>query len=108
QNTDGGWGGAKGVSSSIEETATAVDALTRFAPGSGSDFESTLTRGVHWLVGSTHRGCQTPASPLGLYFARLLYFEELYPLIFSIGSLARARGALVSNRRARYHLDKQG
>ena len=29
-------------------------------------------------------------SPLGLYFARLWYYEELYPLIFALEGLAGA------------------
>jgi hypothetical protein len=31
---------------------------------------------------------------VGLYFARLWYFEELYPLIFAIGGLSGARDCL--------------
>jgi squalene-hopene/tetraprenyl-beta-curcumene cyclase len=31
-----------------------------------------------------------PATPVGLYFARLWYAEELYPLIFAAGALESA------------------
>jgi squalene-hopene/tetraprenyl-beta-curcumene cyclase len=83
QNADGGWGGAGGVESSIEETALAVAALSRYTEG----VESALCRGVGWLVREKNRG---PA-PIGFYFAKLWYFEELYLLIFSVGALAGAR-----------------
>jgi squalene-hopene/tetraprenyl-beta-curcumene cyclase len=36
-----------------------------------------------------HQGRSTPASPIGLYFARLWYFEELYPLIFALCALSK-------------------
>ncbi len=93
QNTDGGWGGDGGVPSSIEETALAVDALATASLHSAfriphSAIEAAC-RGAHWLITSTHRGQSTPASPIGLYFARLWYFEELYPLIFALSALSK-------------------
>ena len=36
-------------------------------------------------------GRSLPASPIGFYFAKLWYFEKLYPLIFTAGALARAQ-----------------
>ena len=36
-------------------------------------------------------GQSTPASPLGFHFAKLWYFERLYPMVFTVGALARAR-----------------
>jgi squalene-hopene/tetraprenyl-beta-curcumene cyclase len=90
QNADGGWGGAPGAPSSIEETSLAVSALAR-ARSDGSEVE----RGVAWLIEATGRGTHTPVSPIGLYFARLWYFEELYPLIFAVGALADARRILL-------------
>jgi len=91
QNADGGWGGDASVVSSIEETALAVDALAA-AHGSCADPSGVLQaayRGAQWLITSTDRGTSLPASPIGLYFARLWYFEELYPAIFSLSALAR-------------------
>jgi squalene-hopene/tetraprenyl-beta-curcumene cyclase len=90
QNRDGGWGGAPGVASSIEETALAVQALS--CRWDAEDSSSCIRRGVEWLIESTNRGTRTPVSPIGLYFARLWYFEELYPLIFALGALTRVRG----------------
>lgn len=92
QNGDGGWGGAKGVPSSIEETAIALDALaTEPAAGRQPATDRAVTRGVQWMMDVTDHGHRTPPSPIGFYFARLWYFEELYPLIFSLGALARVR-----------------
>jgi squalene-hopene/tetraprenyl-beta-curcumene cyclase len=89
QNDDGGWGGARGAPSSIEETALALDALLRLGPP-----DERTERGVQWLVEHTERGTRFPPAPIGFYFARLWYYEKLYPLIFAVGALHRARGWL--------------
>jgi squalene-hopene/tetraprenyl-beta-curcumene cyclase len=83
QNPDGGWGGMKGTPSSVEETALAVDAL---AGRSGS--HGAVEQGAMWLVRAIGDERLTPA-PIGLYFARLWYFEQLYPLIFTTSALGR-------------------
>ncbi|MEN6577621.1 MAG: prenyltransferase/squalene oxidase repeat-containing protein [Phycisphaerales bacterium] len=88
QNADGGWGGADSVASSIEETAVAVDALATAGPDSPAAVGAAC-RGAQWLIASTNRGASLPASPIGLYFARLWYFEELYPLLFTLCALCR-------------------
>lgn len=89
QNSDGGWGGGQGAPSSIEETSLAIHALT-----ASSASLSILERGMRWLIQATDEGRQTPHAPIGLYFARLWYFEELYPLIFAAGAAVRARAKL--------------
>ena len=63
QQDDGSFG-------TIEETALAVAATGD-------------ARGRHWL---TTRAAFEPA-PIGLYFAKLWYFEKLYPLIFTVAAL---------------------
>jgi squalene-hopene/tetraprenyl-beta-curcumene cyclase len=87
QNPDGGWGGGPGAPSSVEETALAVQALASTSAGA---------RGVRWLIENTGGGLCFPSAPIGLYFAKLWYFEELYPLIFSCGALLAAKGFLPS------------
>lgn len=90
QNADGGWGGGA-TRSSIEETGVALQALAvARSPGAT---QATL-RGSRWLIAETNEGRETPPAPIGLYFARLWYYEELYPLIFSLAALSRARAAL--------------
>lgn len=90
QNGDGGWG-AGATPSTIEETGVALQALalTRHSQTSGVD--AAIARGARWLVRATDEGRQTNAAPIGLYFARLWYYEELYPLIFALRGLAAAR-----------------
>ena len=103
QNADGGWGGAKGVVSSIEETALAVDAL---AESLSVDAESTsedsvrsaLGDGTEWLILRVQDGDPFTSSPIGLYFASLWYSEELYPLVFSLSALSKAQGVFGSAR----------
>jgi squalene-hopene/tetraprenyl-beta-curcumene cyclase len=89
QNADGSWGGARGIPGSIEETALAVEALARSGahePAGGDP----VARGLVWLAGATDHGRRFPASPLGLYFARLWYSEELYPIIFTAAACEAA------------------
>jgi squalene-hopene/tetraprenyl-beta-curcumene cyclase len=88
QNADGGWGGAPGVVSSLEETGLALSALASFA--SDAEVAGAMLRGVAWIVERTDAGRVTPAAPIGLYFARLWYFERLYPLIFGVAALRAA------------------
>ena len=40
-------------------------------------------------MAATDEGRKTPPSPIGLYFASLWYYEELYPLIFATGAAIR-------------------
>jgi squalene-hopene/tetraprenyl-beta-curcumene cyclase len=84
QNADGGWGGAKGIDSSIEETAVALQACAAHVQLAGQE---TITRACRWLVETTKGGVRTPATPIGFYFARLWYYEDLYPVIFAMGAL---------------------
>jgi hypothetical protein len=44
------------------------------------DLAGAICRGVDWLIGTTDRGRVTEPSPIGFYFAKLWYFEKLYPL----------------------------
>ena len=86
QNADGGWGGAGGLPSSIEETALAVEALAGIEQAGASE---AVSRGAAWLVRNTERGTRFPATPIGLYFARLWYSERLYPVMFTVSALSR-------------------
>jgi squalene-hopene/tetraprenyl-beta-curcumene cyclase len=87
QNPDGGWGGTAGVPSSIEETALAVDALL----DGGSEADEAVQRGLAWLVREVEAGGLNNPTPIGFYFAKLWYFEKLYPMICTVAALGRAR-----------------
>jgi squalene-hopene/tetraprenyl-beta-curcumene cyclase len=94
-NADGGVGAAPGLPSTIEETALAVEALARVAVGSADAAlreraAAAAERGVEWLVEHTAGGTKFPAAPIGLYFAKLWYDEELYPLAFTVAALERS------------------
>ncbi len=96
QLADGGWSGGfagprnaagAGLVSSIEETALAVESLLE------SNEIATVKAGVEWLVrAATQRGWSAP-SPIGFYFAKLWYFERLYPLVFLVSALGAASAA---------------
>jgi squalene-hopene/tetraprenyl-beta-curcumene cyclase len=95
QNADGGWGGSRAVASSIEETGVVLSAL---CPAVADEDESrnaaAIARGRQWLIDATAEGKDMAAAPVGLYFARLWYYEELYPLVFALQGLAGAESLL--------------
>ena len=96
QNEDGSWSGYPRGPASVEETALALEALAEYAgrhhrPG-GFKHEallSALATGATWLIERVESGTWTEPSPIGFYFAKLWYFERLYPLIFTVGALNR-------------------
>ena len=85
QNIDGGWGGARQTPSSIEETALAVETLLPI-----EKYRLRCQRGLEWLLDRVEAGTFRQPAPIGLYFAKLWYFERLYPIIFTVSTLARA------------------
>ena len=96
QNEDGGWGGAAHTPSSVEETAWAVEALATGADVLEHDeTRHALETGTSWLM-ERAAGELEPA-PIGFYFARLWYYEKLYPLIFTTAALRRVRQRLDAN-----------
>jgi squalene-hopene/tetraprenyl-beta-curcumene cyclase len=88
QHPNGGWGGGEGVLESIEETAVAMEALSSLN-GHSPRIDRAVGRLRQLLAGDGWRN----AAPVGLYFARLWYYERLYPLIFSIGALGRVNSS---------------
>ena len=48
-----------------------------------------LDAGANWLACRVNEGTVQSASPIGFYFAKLWYFERLYPTIFALGGLAK-------------------
>jgi hypothetical protein len=69
-----------------------------FPPSSSSRSSTPVScaaRGAGWTWNRRGR-CEKELiepTPIGLYFARLWYFERLYPLIFAVGGLASAFAA---------------
>jgi len=62
--------------------------------------EPALADGVAWLVERTRRGTAFAPSPIGFYFARLWYYEHLYPLVFALSALERTARLLALPRTA--------
>lgn len=95
QNADGGWGGGTSIrwsaaelgKSSVEETALATEIMTEFADR--ENFSGSMERGARWLVSAVRGGFHAVPSPIGLYFAKLWYYEDVYPLIFTVSALSR-------------------
>lgn len=87
QSPDGGWAGAPGAACSVEETGLAVEALA--AGSGGKETETAIRRGLQWLA---QYGETRPAAPIGFYFARLWYYEALYPAIFTAAAFQATAG----------------
>ncbi len=101
QNVDGGWGGGASFevgdqsneaglgTSSLQETALALEALAV-----KTDDQSLLEsreKGLIWLLKALQRGYLDEKWPIGFYFAKLWYYERLYPLVFAAAALRQYR-----------------
>ena len=97
QNADGGWGGGNSshypgsdrtfgsVSSTIEETSVALEGI--LSRGSTNGCTDSIMRSVNWLCDGIQQEHHHVSQPIGFYFARLWYYEKMYPLVFSLGAL---------------------
>lgn len=97
QGPDGGWSGADGARSSVEETGLAIEALAAARATTmmdGPRLRDALEGGGAWLVRAINNELWRRPSPIGLYFAVLWYSERLYPLIFATGALSRLAAEL--------------
>ena len=101
------YGGGVHGGESIEETAVVVAAVSRYwrfrcseqaARGANSSGMQEpraaaaaalqhLHPTVHWLLQATRQGKEFTSAPIGLYFARLWYHEQLYPIIWTLDAL---------------------
>jgi len=50
-----------------------------------------LEKGLFWLIQRAEDGQLDEVAPIGFYFAKLWYFERLYPLVFAVSALGRAK-----------------
>ena len=96
QNSDGGWGSLRDrTPSTLEETSLALTALSiqgELVPAAA--LEHLIRRGAGWLVSETDGGTQFDSSPIGFYFAKLWYFEKLYPLVWTVEALSHVSGLI--------------
>lgn len=107
QHASGGWGPVGNGKShesaaicSVEETALAVTSLLPLI-GKDSALDSKLAAaaelGVSWLVEAVEYGQHLQPAPIGFYFAKLWYYERLYPQIFAAQALTAARKKFGAN-----------
>ena len=83
QNPDGGWGGNRGVPSKVTLTAKAIGALRHFLP----ETDEAIHRAVDYLYARYETGTLYSREPIGLYFSRLWYSEDLYNPIYILTAL---------------------
>ncbi|HEX7446722.1 MAG TPA: prenyltransferase/squalene oxidase repeat-containing protein [Pirellulales bacterium] len=112
QLADGSWGTASsavhtsdcGDRSSVEETALAVEALL-CGPATPEE-QRAIERGLAWLVEAVESGRWLESSPIGFYFAKLWYYEALYPLIFTVAALGRAVARSADSQPQAHHVNE--
>lgn len=92
QNADGGWGGAAGVTSKVTLTAKVLGAMA----ASDNPDEAVMERALDFLYEAYKRGALFSREPIGLYFSRLWYSEELYSLTFVLTALKKVRKYLIT------------
>jgi squalene-hopene/tetraprenyl-beta-curcumene cyclase len=49
-------------------------------------------RGAAWLVARVEAGSWHIPTPIGFYFAKLWYYERLYPQVWTVGALGKVAG----------------
>ncbi|MBN2505430.1 MAG: squalene--hopene cyclase [Verrucomicrobia bacterium] len=91
QHADGSWGGSVKGPASVEETALVLEALSAMAAAPCAADQAgqrriAIRRGADWLMAELDRNPIPNPTPIGFYFAKLWYFEKLYPLIFAVGA----------------------
>ena len=86
------------IQPSVEHRASSIEhhrpSIEHRAPSiipraAAEGIEEAISRGVAWLIAHTDRGRSFPPSPIGFYFAKLWYYERLYPLVFALSALER-------------------
>jgi squalene-hopene/tetraprenyl-beta-curcumene cyclase len=96
QREDGSWGsgaavrgnGATSASGSLEETSLAVEAL--LAHDADTATQTAIHKGLEWLMQRVEADAHRNSSPIGFYFAKLWYYDTLYPLTFTVSALGQA------------------
>jgi len=98
QRSDGGWGtvspnGATEIgTSSLEETSLAVEAL--LSPKMTPETQVVVKKGLVLIIQQIDQDFHHQAAPIGFYFAKLWYYERLYPLTFTLSAIGQATSLL--------------
>lgn len=83
QNEDGGWGGNKGVCSKVTFTSRALAALAHIP----DRYEANKQKGWTYIYERYKAGTLYAPEPIGLYFSRLWYSEDLYNVTFLLHAI---------------------
>jgi squalene-hopene/tetraprenyl-beta-curcumene cyclase len=84
QKTDGSWSADGQCESTQEETAIAIQALITNKTRCGAGVQQAVKQGLCWL--ESRENVSDKPAPIGLYFARLWYYEPLYKVVFQAGA----------------------
>lgn len=105
QNPDSGWGGGPSnqsfsdsdsgesgsIISSLQETALALEILTRLLEtpefADNQHIQTAVRDGAEWMLEAIDAGKTSEKWPIGFYFAKLWYYESLYPLVFCTSTM---------------------
>ena len=96
QHGTGAWAGGKSGDCSVEETAIAVEASSAIAARMGRDArdardceqaKGAAVLGANWLLQRVEDDTWTRPAPIGFYFAKLWYYERMYPIVFTVAAL---------------------
>jgi len=74
----------------VEEAALAIEALSsalQLKLPCEANFRASQIAGVNWLLTRVEDGTWTQPAPIGFYFAKLWYYERLYPMVFTVAAL---------------------
>jgi len=85
QNKDGGWGGAKNTPSKITLTARCLCALACF----NTTNKLVLDKAFDFLYLKHSNNELLNPEPIGLYFSRLWYSEDMYNITFTLCALKK-------------------
>lgn len=90
QNADGGWGGAKDIPSKVTLTARALSALASFPEAEVRlMYRPRMEKACDFLYQKYINGELYQREPIGLYFSRLWYSEEMYNITFVLNGLKK-------------------
>lgn len=90
QNADGGWGGMKMANSKVSLTARALTAIATscvHSQNSSDVHRVSLMQGLAFLEQRFDQGQLFDPEPIGLYFSKLWYSEDLYQPVFVLQAL---------------------
>jgi len=93
--------------SGFEETCVAVEAIADYLRNPGTlqmvreagrvhRGEQAIINAVQWLVRAVNGNHHHHAWPIGFYFAKLWYYEKLYPLVFATAAMSAAIDTLTT------------